>query len=236
MDVLVRSLGSLYRWGLDLLLPPRCVVCGRLETWLCVTCAQQLPLAQGSFCSRCGRPWADGTLCPTCQTTPLQVAPIRSAFLFEGPIRDAIHALKYRGGREVARTLGARMAQAWQTAPLESDLLVPVPLYPDREVRRGYNQAALLATALGQQLHLPVAPRALQRLRNTPSQTRLNRQARRENVSGAFAATPGVQLAGRHVTVVDDVATTGATLDACAIALLSQGARAVSAFTLARAP
>ncbi len=132
--------------------------------------------------------------------------------------------------------LAPRMAEAWQGAPLRSEVLVPVPLYPEREARRGYNQAALLARALGRYLELPVATRALVRIRNTASQTQLNREERRANVSGAFVLQKDVELAGRYVTLVDDVATTGATLEACAAALGAEGVKGVNAFTLARAP
>ncbi len=188
------------------------------------------------MCPRCGRPTPEAAICATCQHQPLKVAPIRSAFLFEGALRQAVHALKYRGGRSVVELLALRMAEAWSQNPLPSELLIPIPLHPEREVRRGYNQAALLARALGRCLDLPVASRALVRTRNTASQTQLNRAERRDNVTGAFVVQKGVELAGRRVTLVDDVATTGATLEACAAALWAEGTETVNAFTLARAP
>jgi len=166
----------------------------------------------------------------------LQVNPIRSAFLFEEPIRSAIHALKYRGGAQVIEVLARPFTQAWRALDMTSDLLVPVPLHKRREARRGYNQALVLAQALGAQLQLPTASRALQRVRDTASQTHLNRAARHRNVADAFAVFPGLDLAGLVITLVDDVATTGATLNACAVVLLEAGAKAVNAFTLARAP
>jgi ComF family protein len=128
------------------------------------------------------------------------------------------------------------MVEAWQRADLVTDLFVPVPLHPRREAKRGYNQANLLARALGDALEVPVASRLLQRSRATVSQTKLNRKQRRENVSGAFAYTNDIPLDDMHLTLVDDVATTGATLEACADVLLAHGAECVNAFTLARAP
>ena len=175
-------------------------------------------------------------MCTVCRKSPLQVAPIRSTFLFQAEIRDVMHALKYRGGRQVIRPLTSRMKEAWQRAELATDLLVPVPLYPRREAKRGYNQANLLACALGEALGVPVASGLLMRSRATVSQTKLNRKQRRKNVSGAFTYTADVSLRGMHLTLVDDVATTGATLEACADVLLAHGAERVSAFTLARAP
>lgn len=134
------------------------------------------------------------------------------------------------------KPLTQSMVAAWRRQHMQSDILIPVPLYPSREIKRGYNQAALLARALGRELNLPVAIQALSRKRNTVSQTQLGRQARRENVQGAFHYTSEHSLAKKHVTLIDDVATTGATLNACAEVLLAHGVHSVNAFTLARAP
>jgi len=227
---------GLYRQVLDIFIPPCCVVCNKVETWLCDSCAQEIPLFDAPICPRCGRPEAGGQLCRVCQRAPLHVNPVRSAFLFEGHIRDVIHALKYRGARDVARTLGRRMAEAWRFHAMQSDVLVPVPLHPSREIKRGYNQAAIIAEALGHEVRIPVVEQVLLRVRNTVSQIKLNRQERQENVGGAFACVEDAVFVGKRVTLVDDVATTGATLNACAVALQASGAKSVNAFTLARAP
>lgn len=227
---------GLYRHVLDIFIPPCCVVCNKVETWLCDSCAQEIPLFDAPICPRCGRPEAAGQLCRVCQRTPLRVNPIRSAFLFEDHIRDIIHALKYRGAREIPFTLGKRMAEAWHFHALHSAVIIPVPLHPDREIKRGYNQAAIIARALSREVQIPVVEHALVRVRNTASQTKLNRQERHKNVSGAFACTDTTMLIDKRVTLVDDVATTGATLEACAAVLLASGVESVNAFTLARAP
>jgi ComF family protein len=146
-----------------------------------------------------------------------------------------IHALKYRGGLSIASAVAPKIAQAWQTYSMSSALLVPVPLHPKRELRRGYNQAYLLAKALSHQVDVPVAPRLLERVRNTASQTKLGFAERQRNVAGAFHVAPGLDLTDYTVTLIDDVATTGSTLHACAQALLAANARSVNAFTLARA-
>jgi ComF family protein len=127
------------------------------------------------------------------------------------------------------------MAEFWLRCPEKIDVIVPVPLHPDRERRRGYNQAALLAKPLGRLIERPVELEALVRVRATRSQTMLNSFERRRNVADAFACVKGEDMAGRDIMVVDDVATTGATLDACAAALLACEVRSVRAFTLARA-
>ena len=226
----------LYRQVLDVFLPPCCTVCNKVGTWLCDQCARQIPLFDAPICPQCGCPGNSQQPCRVCQDTPLHVAPIRAAYLFEGNIRDVIHALKYRGARKAADVLGASMALAWRHHAMQSDILIPVPLHPDREIQRGYNQAVLIAKALGREIGIPVATRTLVRTRATATQTKLNRQERRVNVSGAFACIANTVFIEKRVTLVDDVATTGATLNACADVLLANGAQSVSAFTLARAP
>lgn len=231
----IRGVRRFYRLVLDLLLPPCCVVCGKVGTWLCEVCAVQIPLGIRPICQRCGGAWSKGGLCLRCQTTPLSVAPVRSALLFEGVVRDAIHALKYRGADHIAELLAVKMADAWQYYNMMGDVLIPVPLHPEREAQRGYNQATLLARALAPQISVPLAEDLLFRVRPTRSQTHLDRVARWENVADAFACPDSVDLSGLSVILIDDVATTGATLDACAAALLTRGVRQVGALTLAHA-
>jgi len=236
VNSLIRTGRQLYHSISDLLFPPSCVQCQRLNVWLCLACAETWPLFTGPLCVRCGRPLPVPDICPGCRTHPLQLSTVRSALIFEGAIRDALHALKYRGGRQTAVPLAQVMAHAWAYHGLTSNVLMPVPLFPQREAQRGYNQATLLAKALGRILRLPVASQVLTRVRNTPSQTKLDKAARKHNVAGAFALRESLDLTGWRVTLIDDVATTGATLDACAAVLLASGATEVHAFTLARAP
>ncbi|MGC9394214.1 MAG: double zinc ribbon domain-containing protein [Anaerolineae bacterium] len=241
----------MYRQVLDLFVPPRCVVCKQVGTWLCDRCVQQIPLFDAPLCPRCGRPekvaesgvaedgepeGGAGHLCAVCRVAPLRVAPICSAFLFKDEIRDVIHALKYRGASDILKPLAGRLAESWHYHNIQSDVLVPVPLHANREAKRGYNQAALIAKAIGRQVGVPVANKALLRVRETASQTHLNRNERKRNVEAAFTCVTCAPFTGRRVTLVDDVATTGATLDACAAALLTCDAQSVNAFTLARAP
>jgi len=242
VNEIVRYAWSVYRQVLDLFVPPRCVVCKHVGTWLCERCVPQIPLFTAPICPRCGRPLNvsenRGTehLCAVCRAAPLQVAPVRAAFLFEGEIRDAIHALKYRGASDILKPLAGRIVESWHRHHLPSDVLVPVPLHANREAKRGYNQSMLIAKTLGRQVGLPVVSGALVRVRETASQTRLKRDERKRNVEAAFSCVTCAPFAGKQVTLVDDVATTGATLDACATALLACGAQSVNAFTLARAP
>ena len=230
-----RAVLGLYRWLLDLCLPPCCVVCGKVERWLCETCVSQIPFLDANICPRCGRPWFAKGVCHRCLATPIRIAPIRSAYLYDGPIRDAIHAFKFRSAKSLCVLLAQQMTQAWISYVMQTDVLIPVPLHPTREQKRGYNQATLLARELGCELNVPVVEDELIRTRNTASQTHLNQEERMKNVAGAFVCLTKDRFKGKRVTLIDDVATTGATLDACALALEVAGAEKVGAFTLARA-
>jgi ComF family protein len=160
---------------------------------------------------------------------------IRAVALFEGPLRHAIHALKYRRLSAMAEPLGDLLAHFWVHASDGADAIVPVPLHDGRRRERGYNQAELLANRLSRRVGAPVRPNALRRLRATAVQMSLNASDRKLNVAGAFeSADPAVR--GKRVVVIDDVCTTGATLDACAAALLSAGAASVRGLALARTP
>lgn len=154
---------------------------------------------------------------------------------FSGPVRQALHALKYRGERRLARPLGAALAERWRRAGRGGDLLVPVPVHAARRRERGFDQAEDLAHACGRELGLPVV-RALERRERTVAQHSLSRAERARNVQGAFVvrADAATAVAGRWVIVIDDVSTTGATFSGCAEALLEAGAIAVAGLSVAR--
>jgi ComF family protein len=218
---------------LDLVYPPRCPSCGSMGTVLCAACQARIEPPPAPACIRCGHPTATANLCPTCRATPSHLDRIAASAIFAPPLREAIHELKYNNGRALARPLGARMAAYWQEHGFAADSIVPVPLHKARLAERGYNQAALLARVLGQATGIPLDEQAVVRHKATQQQTLLNAVERRENVKDAFTCRGDV--AGTLIVLVDDVATTGATLEACAAALRAGGANGVWAFTLARA-
>jgi len=172
---------------------------------------------------------------------------MRSVILFEGEARQAVHLLKYGNRPALAEPLARLMADYWQMNPIPIDLVTAVPLHPARQRERGYNQADLLARAFGRMIGVPVGSAVLRRVRHTQPQVSLNAAQRRENVQSAFTTTAPTQfskrqgddslvVSGRRVLVIDDVRTTGSTLEACSLALKAAGASSVWGFTLARAP
>jgi ComF family protein len=217
------------RIAVDLLFPPQCGVCGRGGSLLCDGCAAALPRAAGNRCGRCWRPsWR--AICADCFEEPPAFESVRAAFVMDGEARRLVHQLKYQG----LSALGAPMAQLMDELP-EADLVVPVPLHRGRQRSRGYNQAAELAKPIATAAGLGCDVRAARRVRATaPLARSQGRDERRRMVAGAFAgATERVE--GRRILLVDDVVTTGATLDACSRALLDAGATAVRCVTFARA-
>lgn len=225
-----------YAAALDLLFPPRCIGCRREGAFLCPSCLKGLPVLREPFCLRCAQPLARGDRCGRCSQAPLEIDGIRATFLMEGAIREAVHRLKYQNLRALAPLLGDLMARYLESWPIPCQVLVPVPLHPSRQRGRGYNQSFLLAQALGKGLRKPVESRTLIRTRPTASQAQAaSAEQRRANVTGAFACRDA-RLAGAQVLLIDDVCTTGATLEACAVALKAAGVSSVWGLALAREP
>lgn len=222
---------TLRRALLDLLFPPRCVVCRGDGEWFCAACQQAIDKILPPVCNRCGRPLLRN-LCPYCEKLPLQIDGTRATAFFEGTLRQAIHAFKYNHRPELAQPLGKLLSAYLSTYPIPVDVFIPVPLHAERERARGYNQSLLLAQVLGANHHLPVWNDALTRTRHTRPQIELDASDRRENVHDAFAAC--ARVTGKRVLLIDDVCTTGATLDACGIALKERGAESVWGLAIAR--
>ncbi len=222
-----------WEWALDVVFPPRCAGCGARGVLLCSTCAAAITPIQPPACPKCGRSAARPGLCPQCRAYPTALDGMVAATEFAGPVRECIHALKYEGQRGYAAVLAAMARPALPRVPVPH-AIVPVPLSRERQRERGFNQSLLIARQLAGET-LPVMPGWLARTRNTPSQVGQDRAARHANVAGAFACPDPNAIHGQHILLLDDVTTTGATLDACARTLHMAGAASVHALVVARA-
>jgi ComF family protein len=179
-------------------------------------------------------PQSSGILCPNCVSWPAAIEGIRSPFRFDGVTREAVHQLKYKNLRAAAGLLAGWLAEYLAEYPLPGEVLAPVPLHPKRLRERGYNQSALLAEELGKLTGLPVCDNSLIRTTYLAPQAKTSSVTeRRRNAAGSFACRDR-QFEGRSVLLIDDVATTGSTLDDCARALKASGAASVWGLTLAR--
>ena len=230
MDLLVdvrRTLGAVADKALDLALPASCAGCGQEGKALCRECRPALEVRLAA---------EPGVPIGLPADLPAPLLQLEWCAPFTGVTRRALHALKYDGERRLAPFLGAAVARRWARAGAAGDALVPVPASPDRVRERGYDQAALIAAEAGRQLRLPVL-HLLERTRATTAQFDLDRATRATNLVDAFRVGSGdgrLGIAGRWLILVDDVVTTGATLAACAGALMDAGALAVSAVAVAR--
>lgn len=226
-------------WLAHIILPRTCAHCrrdlpARQEEPLCPDCRKALLPVEPPFCLRCGQPLSRAqALCPACDRRPWACRTIRAAFLYAGPMPGLVHGFKYRGRRTAALAAGAWMGAHMARFPELSGYhaLVPVPLHPARLRERGYNQAELLAEALAPACGLPVR-QFLRRGRHTRPQWDLDKEARRRNLKDAFL-TAG-QVRGQRLILVDDVCTSGASLEECARVLHRAGARQVAGYVLAR--
>ncbi len=229
---------------LDLLFPPRCQVCQEFDAQpLCERCRQGIRLIAPPFCERCGRPFdplAQGApICSECRQGEFRFDGARSAGRFEGTLREAIHALKYHGRTRLAQPLGEMLVNCWARFACATDdapvrLIVPVPLHRTRYRQRGFNQSELLAQVVAQAHGFALNTTCLQRVRPTRPQIELSRSERADNVRGAFEVSDPSAVQGQVVLLVDDMFTTGATLNECARALRRAGAQRVYCLTLAR--
>lgn len=233
---LLEQTERLLQQGLDLLFPPVCTTCRRRGSWLCSTCLQSMQPLTVPVCQQCGSPLASAA-CFSCRQKLLQLHGLRAVNLYRGVLRRAIHAFKYDGCVHLADPLGLLLARAFEQYSLRADIIVPLPLHKQRRQARGYNQAELLARVCARRLKIACREDLLIRQRITRPQVGLSAQERYQNVAGAFALAPSFSIrsfSGRSFLLIDDVSTTGATLEACASPLYEAGIQAVWGLVLAK--
>ena len=236
LDNAVRAARDIYSGFMDLIYPPHCVICGEAEDgYLCPKCAEKVTLIVPPVCRKCGTPCESYT-CGECRDREYAFECARSAGVFDGVLRDAIHALKYRRLIVTADPLAAILVKAFPGTGLAGtvDVIVPIPIHRSRMVDRGFNQSEELARGLARRITLPVEPRVLYKARKTKHQVDLPFDLRATNVQGSFAVRHAERIRGKRVLLIDDVFTTGSTLDEAARVLLAAGASAVRAYTLAK--
>ena len=218
--------------ALDLVFPPRCVSCSAFGAFICDGCRDGMIPAEGPRCLTCWTPLDVRSVCRRCRSRRPALHGVRSAFVYDATARDAVLALKFRGLSAISPLMSRSMAaQLIEWSPPVASI-VPVPLTGRGRRLRGYNQAELLAKEVAHLTDIPLNMRALTRRHHTAAQARSSGDARWHNVADAFRAGNRVPAGG--VLLIDDVITTGATLDACARVLMREGAGTVFALTFAR--
>jgi len=237
------------RW-LDWLYPPRCRFCGEsvfgAGDCFCRFCRERIRLITHPLCSVCGRPFLDTSgddhLCGNCLARRPHFVRARAWACYptqdgeEHPLREVVQRFKYGRKVSLGKPLGRMMAIDCREFfhGRDLDLIVPVPLHPKRLRWRGFNQSVILAREIGKEWNLPFDPFVLARSRETPPQTQLNEEERKKNIRRAFSVQSRRSLKGKAVLLIDDVYTSGATVNECSRALMRGGAREVSVLTLAR--
>lgn len=228
------------RQGVALVYPPHCIACeaATAEAFsLCVSCWNDTPFIARPYCDRLGTPFAvdygEGLISPAAMADPPRFDRARAVALHKGTAKSLVSRLKYGERLDLAGPMARMMASAGREILGDCDLILPVPMHRARLWRRRFNQAALLANALGRETGLPVLVEGLVRRRHTPPQVGLTRAERQKNLTGAFALGPPgeMAIAGRRVVVIDDVRTTSSTLNACAHILRKAGAARIDALT-----
>lgn len=232
--------------ALDLLYPPRCQICQSFGPEpLCPSCSGQVEFLSAPWCLRCGEPLPTsraGDFCRRCRPSraggKYAFDICRSVAHYDGVMREAIHGLKYHGRLRLVAPLAQMLVDTLRAEDnlnaTSIDGIVPVPLHRRRRWDRGFNQSELIGKAVSRGLEIPLLPEALLRPHPTSDQVGLKRHQREENVHGAFAVAKPEKISGKTILVIDDVFTTGATLNECARVLRQAGAARIVAATLAR--
>lgn len=221
---------------LELSFPVHCIVCRDLsESYLCAKCRQKITLIAPPICTKCGIPNATPR-CWGCLQHQFHFELARSAGAFEGTLRKAIHALKYRSIWMLAEPLSEVLIDGFieSRLPKSVDMIVPIPIHPSRKAHRGFNQSELIAKGLAKHLSIQMDTKTLVKSKKTPHQVGVAFEQRWINIYGSFSVVHPERVKNKKIMLIDDVITTGATLDEAARMLLDSGASTVVAYTLAR--
>lgn len=215
------------------LFPPGCIGCGTSGAEICGACLESVERPVGKTCDRCGKMLTGTGVCPLCSgLETIWFERVRSAFVYEGLIRKAIHAFKFERKLGLSFLFADAIFSVYLEMKTRVDIVLPAPISRARRAERGYNQSAWVARTFSLKTGIPYSVTALQKARDTAHQALLTEAARRTNLSGVFEAEPG-DIQGKSVLVVDDVLTTGTTMNECSRALREAGAASVFGITIA---
>lgn len=225
---------------INTLFPRHCVGCRADDTDLCDACTEKIVLLKHQSCIRCQRITEMGRTCPTCRNVAPIYQTLSVAHFHDGPLKEALHTLKYHGRRDLGNQLfslfmaHAEVRSILSTLPRENVLCVAIPLHRKRLWWRGFNQSALLANSVARQFNFERDDRVLTRMMAGKVQSSLTRAERRKNTEGVFASNSKARIEGKTILLIDDIITTGATMMACAAVLKKAGAKRVIALSVAR--
>ncbi|TCV84770.1 ComF family protein [Sulfurirhabdus autotrophica] len=217
------------------IMPQNCILCGAgtQNSGLCTACHTHLPHHSTACCPICALPTFNSDICGRCLKKAPAFNNTHAAFTYQFPVDSLIHAFKYGGNLALSELLADYLITATSSQP-KPDLIIPMPLHPARQRERGFNQSLEIARIISKKLHIPLAINLCTRIRETAPQASLTIKQRHGNVKGAFDCT-GEQIQGSHIAIVDDVMTTGTTINELSRILRDQGAAEVSAWIVARA-
>jgi len=220
-------------WFLDLFFPKFCVGCKKEGSWLCKSCQKNIIAVVSQVCPQCGRLNLQGKYCSRCQKGKFLKGIIAALYYEEGPTKEIIHNLKYNSVIELAPVLGKAMAKTLKDNILGENIFITwAPLHPRRLAQRGFNQSELLAKTIAKESKLPMANLLLKK-KNTKRQVELKGDRRRKNLAGVFTFKK-CDIRGKTIVIIDDVTTTGATLNECAKVLKEKGAKEIWGLVVAR--
>jgi len=226
---------SLCRFIIELFYPTRCVNCGKYGLYLCSECYKKIDFCRTAVCFYCGKISNNGNICPSCKRKNRSF--LKSVIWvgqYDGVLKELIHSYKYSAVIDIAPLLSEMVAQVLENkGGFNECIIVPVPIHKKRQIVRGFNQCEEIARLVSKRLNLR-GGLVLERIINTKSQIGLNRGERQENIKGSIICRDQELIEGRSVVLIDDVATTGATLNECAKSLKEAGAKSITAVIIAR--
>jgi ComF family protein len=229
-----KNLSSFYNFLLDLIFPKYCVGCGKEGVWLCKDCKEKIIYIKNPTCPSCNRLTSNGKFCNRCRSDSYLTGVIVAAYYNEGPLKEAIHNYKYNLIFDLKHELSDILSETLNKRWNKKAYLVPVPLHKKRKAERGFNQSELLTEEICKKFNFILIKNKLVRKKYTTQQVKLSGKKRRQNMIGAFGWIGGKEIKNKTIILVDDVYTTGATLQECAKMLRLAGAREIWALVLAK--